>query len=180
MSRALLRLGVLEIGRIESAMNFKKLSIHNTPKINYMYCLNDRIATRLAQALNSNGHINGHPHARLLIANLVLFIWFTGPLARLVERLVPARPAEKGVQARYLDNFYLDQSALALDQVRRELVCLGSLVKSMIDRSLQAVLSGSQQDASSLSRSDDDVDKLYEEIIRYLSRLSKDEPIQSS
>jgi len=112
-------------------------------------------------------------HTVFNIANLVLFIWFTGPLARLVERLVPARPAEKGVQARYLDNFYLDQPAFALDQVRRELVCLGSLVKSMIDRSLQAVLSGSQQDASSLSRSDDDVDKLYEEIIRYLSRLSQ-------
>ena len=112
-------------------------------------------------------------HTVFNVANLVLFIWFTVPLARLVERLVPVPPAPKGIQPKYLDEFFLTQPALALDQVRRELVHLGGLVKSMIDRSLDAVLAGSESDAAALSRADDDVDRLYEEIIRYLGKLSQ-------
>ena len=112
-------------------------------------------------------------HTIFNIVNLLLFIWFTGPLARLVVRLVPIPPAPAGIQPKYLDEFFLGQPALALDQVRRELVHLGGLVKSMIDRSLQAVMTGSESDAALLSRADDDVDKLYEEIIRYLGKVSQ-------
>ena len=112
-------------------------------------------------------------HTVFNIVNLLLFIWFTGPLARLVERLAPVPPAPKGIEPKYLDEFFLAQPALALDQVRRELVHLGDLVKSMIDRSLDAAISGSENDAAALSRADDDVDKLYEEVIRYLGKLSQ-------
>jgi phosphate:Na+ symporter len=112
-------------------------------------------------------------HTVFNIANLLLFIWFTGPLARLVERLVPLPPAPEGIRPKYLDEFFLDQPALALDQVRRELLHLGELVKSMIDQSLDAALSGGAEAAARLSRADDDVDELYEEIIRYLGKLSQ-------
>ena len=112
-------------------------------------------------------------HTIFNIANLFLFIWFTGPLARLVERLVPIPPAPVGIQPKYLDELYLEQPALALDQVRRELVRLGTLVKSMIDRSLEAVIAGSEDEAAALSRADDNVDRLYEEVIRYLGKLSQ-------
>jgi phosphate:Na+ symporter len=112
-------------------------------------------------------------HTIFNVANLLLFIWFTGPLARLVQRLAPVPPPPIGIQPRYLDEFFLAQPALALDQVRRELLHLGGLVKSMIDRSLDTVLSGSELDATELSRDDDDVDTLYEEIIGYLGKLSQ-------
>ncbi len=112
-------------------------------------------------------------HTIFNIANLVIFIWFTGPLARLVERLVPAPPKPIAIAPKYLDEFYLDQPALALDQVRRELLHLGGLVNAMVQRSFDAAISGSQNDANSLSRADDDVDKIYEEIIRYLGKLSQ-------
>jgi phosphate:Na+ symporter len=112
-------------------------------------------------------------HTVFNVVNLLLFIWFTGPLARLVERLAPVPPAPKGIEPKFLDEFFLAQPALALDQVRRELVHLGGLVKSMIDRSLDAAISGSEGDAAALSRADDDVDKLYEEVIRYLGKLSQ-------
>jgi phosphate:Na+ symporter len=112
-------------------------------------------------------------HTVFNVANLVIFIWFTIPLARLVERLVPAPAAPPGIQPEYLDEFFIDQPAMALDQVRRELQHLGSLVKSMIDRSVDTALTGFERDADALSRADDDVDKLYEEIIRYLGMLSQ-------
>ena len=112
-------------------------------------------------------------HTVFNVANLVIFIWFTNPLARLVERLVPVPAAPPGIQPKYLDEFFIDQPAMALDQVRRELRHLGGLVKLMIDRSVDIALTGSERDAEALSRADDDVDKLYEEVIRYLGMLSQ-------
>ena len=112
-------------------------------------------------------------HTVFNIVNLLLFIWFTGPLARLVERIVPIPPAPIGIEPKYLDEFFLSQPAMALDQVRRELVRLGGLVQSMIDKSLQVVMKGSQQEADALARAEDDADKLYEAIIRYLGQLSQ-------
>ena len=112
-------------------------------------------------------------HTIFNVANLLLFIWFTGPVARLVVRLAPAPPVPKEIQPKYLDEFFLTQPALALDQVRRELLRLGHLVKSMMDRALDAAMSGSESEASALARADDDVDKLYEEIVRYLGKLSQ-------
>jgi phosphate:Na+ symporter len=112
-------------------------------------------------------------HTVFNIANLLLFIWFTGPLARLVERLVPLPPVPEGIRPMYLDEFFLDQPALALDQVRRELVHLGGRVKSMLDRSLDAAIAGGADEIAALSRADDDVDDLYDEIIRYLGKLSQ-------
>ena len=112
-------------------------------------------------------------HTIFNVGNLLLFVWFTRPLARLVERLVPVPPLPMKIQPMYLDEFFLAQPALALDQVRRELVHLGGLVRSMINRSLAVVTAGSEEDVAVLSRADDDIDELYEEIIRYLGRLSQ-------
>jgi len=127
----------------------------------------------LEQAAADTPRQIANAHTIFNIGNLLLFIWFTGPLARLVERLVPIPPVPKGVQPKFLDEFFLEQPALALDQVRRELVHLGELVKSMIDRSLETAIQGSESDAAALSRADDDIDLLYEDIIRYLGKLSQ-------
>ncbi len=112
-------------------------------------------------------------HTLFNIANLLLFVWFTGPLGRLVERIVPPRPLPLGMQPKYLDEFFLEQPALALDQVRRELVRLGELVRNMLRQSLRVAASGGQGDVSALIRADDDIDSLYEHLIRYLGRLSQ-------
>ena len=112
-------------------------------------------------------------HTLFNIANLFLFIWFTVPLAKLVERLAPLPPPPKRIEPKYLDELFLEQPAMALDQVRRELVRMGGLVKSMIDRSLDAAVSGGNNKAAALSRADDDIDRLYEAIIRYLGKLSQ-------
>jgi phosphate:Na+ symporter len=112
-------------------------------------------------------------HTIFNVANLLIFIWVTGPLARLIERLVPSPPKPEGVKPRFLDEIYLEQPAMALDQVRRELARLGSLSASMVHRSLHTLLHGTERDRLALSRSDDDIDTLYEAIIAYLGRLSQ-------
>jgi len=129
----------------------------------------------LEQAAADTPRQIANAHTIFNVGNLFLFIWFTGPLARLVERIVPIPPTPQGIRPKYLDEFFLDQPALALDQVRRELVHMGGRVKTMIDGSLDAALSGSESDTASLSRADDDVDKLYAEVIGYLGKLSQED-----
>ena len=114
-------------------------------------------------------------HTLFNVANLVLFIWFTAPLAWLVERIVPPRPVVAGVKPKYLDNFYLSQPSLALDYVRRELVHLGTLVQGMIDRSIEVTIHGTEKAAEELRKADDDVDEIYEAIIRYLGKLLQED-----
>jgi len=129
--------------------------------------------TGLALAAADTPHQIANAHTLFNFANLFLFIWFTGPLARLIQRIVPVPPTPEGVRPKYLDDYFLTQPSLALDLVRRELTCLGELTWSMIDRALATTIHGSEHDVATLSKSDDDVDAVYEDIIRYLGRLSQ-------
>ncbi len=117
-------------------------------------------------------------HTIFNVANLLLFIGFTGPLSRLVTRIVPERPKPIGIQPLYLDDIYLEQPAMALDQVRRELVRLGGLVRDMLAHSLHVTASGTEDEVARLERADDDVDTLYRESIRYLGKLSQGNLVQ--
>ncbi len=117
-------------------------------------------------------------HTIFNVANLLLFIGFTGPLSRLVTRIVPERPKPVGIQPLFLDDIYLDQPAMALDQVRRELVRLGGLVRDMLRHSLRVTASGTKDEVARLERADNDIDTLYRESIRYLGKLSQGNLVQ--
>lgn len=109
--------------------------------------------------------------------NLAVMIWFTKPLARLAERLVPARPAKesKRVEPKYLDPVFLDTPALALNQVRMELGTLGECVRRMLDAAPPALAEGSPVDLDRVEAMDDDVDHLHSEILAYAAKLARDE-----
>ena len=112
-------------------------------------------------------------HTLFNLGNLLLFIWFTGPLARLVSWIVPEQRKAIGIQPLYLDDLFLEQPSLALDQVRRELTRLGGLVRQMLSRSLHVATKGSESEISSLAQADEDIDTIYEACIRFLGQLSQ-------
>ncbi|MCM2369847.1 Na/Pi cotransporter family protein [Aporhodopirellula aestuarii] len=112
-------------------------------------------------------------HTLFNVGNTSLFIWFTGPLARLVDRIVPKRKDPIGICPKYLDEMYLEHPALALDQVRRELVRLAELDREMLERSLGVATVGTQGDVARLRKAEDDVDALHGAIITYLAQLSQ-------
>ncbi|MCA9131840.1 MAG: Na/Pi cotransporter family protein, partial [Planctomycetales bacterium] len=89
-------------------------------------------------------------HTLFNVGNGLLFIWFTGPLARLVDWLVPQRREKLGIQPLYLDDLYLEQPALALDNVRRELVRLAELNQGMLARALRIVIVGNRDEIAAL------------------------------
>ncbi len=113
-------------------------------------------------------------HTLFNVINLLLFLGFTHSLARLVLWLVPARPpAEaKTTEAAYLDDFYLDQPALALDRVRMEVGRLGGFALSMVRDSLPTLTVGTRERIDSLQKRDLDIDALHNAIVGFLRKLS--------
>ena len=144
-----------------------------------------RSISPVAPPLTANGSVLAdtprqiaNAHTLFNVLNLGLFIWFTGPLSRIVNYIVPERPKPAGIQPQYLDALYLEQPALALDLVRRELLRLGGMIRAMLARSLHVVASGNNYEITSLGHANNDVDVLYQEIIHYLGKLSQQELVQ--
>ena len=118
-------------------------------------------------------------HTIFNLGNLLVFIWFTGPLSRLLNRIVPPRAVPAGIKPLYLDALYLEQPALALDQVRRELLRLGEMVGATLAQSLRVVTGGRKEDVDKIILADDNIDTLYADVIRFLGRLSQKDLIRN-
>jgi phosphate:Na+ symporter len=115
-------------------------------------------------------------HTVFNVANTMLFIWFTVPMARLVERLVPerAKPETKVAQPKYLDPIMLQTPALAMDIVRLELGRLGAAALHMMRDALKTVVHGTSREIDELKSMDDSVDVLHGAVVTYLGRLSQE------
>ena len=120
-------------------------------------------------------------HTLFNVANMLLFIWFTPALARLARWIAPERTAvgPARVKAQYLEAYYLQTPALALDRVKLELGVLGSLVLRMVRDAFGAISAGTREQLTGLAQADEDVDVLHGEIITYLGRLSLKDLIES-
>lgn len=113
-------------------------------------------------------------HTFFNVANAVLFIGFTVQIQRLVEWVVPDRPLreEDRVVTRYLNEEFLGTPAIALDAVRREVVRLGQLARTMLNASMQYATSATRLQLDELEKMDRPIDALHREIIGYLRTLS--------
>lgn len=111
----------------------------------------------------------------LNVVNAAVCIWFTGPLARLVQRLHPGRPEPEPTveQPKFLDDALLDTPDLALDRVRMELGHLGETVLRLLGRGPAMVFDGKAETIAEIPRLDSDVDNLHDAVISYLGRLSQ-------
>jgi phosphate:Na+ symporter len=105
------------------------------------------------------------------IGMLLGWIGFTRQLARLVERLVPQRGSEIGVEPEYLDDGVLEAPAIAIELARKELVRMGRLAIRQVERSVPPVLSGSATELTELADDDDEIDDLYAAILAYLRKI---------
>ncbi len=114
-------------------------------------------------------------HSVFNITNTFLFIWFVGPISKIVIKIIPERPttdAEKS-QPKYLDPALLNTPALALDAVRLELSRMGTRVTKITNGSLEAVSSGTAEDMRNLWKMDSRVDEIHGFILAYLADLSR-------
>ena len=113
-------------------------------------------------------------HTVFNVVNTFVFIWFTGPIARLVEYLVPDKPLDEKVivAPKYLDEELIETPSLALERTRLEIGHMGERVQAMLDRMMSAVLTGDRDTLIGLAKLDDEVDILHGHIVTYLGKIS--------
>jgi phosphate:Na+ symporter len=140
--------------------------------------MSEWLSHSLGQA-SSEVHINlardlANAHTLFNVANTVIMIGFSVPLARLATWLVKDRPSSSAVtlKAKYLDDLLLETPSLALDRVRLELIRMGDRIVEMIRRAADITLMGNEAELDQLQGLDDEIDSLFEQIARYLGRIS--------
>ncbi|MGH8723751.1 MAG: Na/Pi cotransporter family protein, partial [Burkholderiales bacterium] len=117
--------------------------------------------------------VNFHTAFNLLLA--ATLIWFTAPVARLAERLLPDDPRkDTRVAARHLDPAALDTPALATSNAAREVLRIGDIIETMLTGLLAVIRTNDVQLARQIRRMDDDVDGLYTAIKLYLTQIGRE------
>ncbi|HZI83674.1 MAG TPA: Na/Pi cotransporter family protein [Casimicrobiaceae bacterium] len=113
-----------------------------------------------------------------LVFNLALaaiFLFLTEPVARLAERLMPAKADDENpAKPRYLDPSALSTPALAIGNAVREAMRIGDVVEHMLTGMLTVLKTNDRELAEKLRKMDDVVDKLYTAVKLYLTQISRE------
>ena len=113
-----------------------------------------------------------------LVFNLVLalvFIAFVGPVARVVERLLPTPRTGLGSdRPRHLDPVALATPSLAISCAAREALHQADVVETMLRGVLTVLRDNDLAEAERLRKMDDTVDELYSAITFYLTQISRE------
>jgi phosphate:Na+ symporter len=114
-------------------------------------------------------------HTIFSVASTLVLIWFTGPIARLAQIIVPKRAQEvkRAGDPVYLDESSLTAPSLGLQRVRLELTRLGQLVLDVVRSGTQKVSSGTIEEINLLLDQDKENDRLSSEILHYIGLLSQ-------
>ncbi|MBS0445064.1 MAG: Na/Pi cotransporter family protein [Proteobacteria bacterium] len=114
-------------------------------------------------------------HLAFNLARAALFIAFTAPMSRLVERLLRAPPPEAGsTRPRHLDPSALATPSLAISCAAREALHQADVVETMLRGIVPVIRHNDLALAEQLRKLDDTVDELYSAIKFYLTQISRE------
>jgi phosphate:Na+ symporter len=104
----------------------------------------------------------------------IIFIGLTGPVGKLVEKLLPPPPPNTGDRPRHLDPVALATPSLAISCAAREALHQADVVETMLRGILPVMRNNDLALAERLRRMDDTVDELYSAIKFYLTQISRE------
>ncbi len=114
-------------------------------------------------------------HFGFNVALAIAFIFFTAPIARIAERLLPAKPiSDDPAKPRYLDASALDTPTLAISCAAREALRIGDVIAQMLNGMLTVLKFNDRVLAERLRKMDDIVDDLYTAVKLYLTQISRE------
>jgi len=114
-------------------------------------------------------------HLLFNVAIAVVFLFLTEPIARIAERLMPARPdSEDPAKPRHLDPSALATPALAISCAAREALRIGDVIEEMLTGMLTVLKTNDRALAERLRKMDDVVDELYTAVKLYLTQISRE------
>jgi len=103
------------------------------------------------------------------------FIFFTAQIARVAERLLPAKPLpDDPAKPRHLDPSALATPTLAISCAAREALRIGDVIEQMLQGMLAVLKTNDRALAERLRRMDDVVDDLYTAVKLYLTQISRE------
>ena len=114
-------------------------------------------------------------HLGFNVALALLFIFWTERIARIAERLLPAKPAaDNPAMPRHLDPSALGTPTLAIANAAREAMRIGDVVEDMLNGMLTVMQTDDRALAARLRQKDDIVDQLYTAVKLYLTQISRE------
>jgi len=118
--------------------------------------------------------VNFHTIFNFMLA--VVFIGLTGPVAKLSIFLFPdVDKTDDPGQSRHLDQNDIDNPVTSLINAARETLRMGDIVETMLSESLEVLAKDDAENAKSVRRMDDVVDRLHEEIKLYTTAITRHE-----
>jgi len=114
-------------------------------------------------------------HLLFNVTIAVVFLFLTEPIARVAERLMPARAdADNPAKPRYLDASALATPALAISCAAREALRISDVIERMLTGMLTVLKTNDRVLAERLRKQDDVVDQLYTAVKLYLTQISRE------
>jgi len=114
-------------------------------------------------------------HFGFNVALALAFLFFTAPIARVAERLLPTRPAsDDPAKPRHLDPSALATPTLAIACAAREALRIGDVIEEMLNGMLTVLKTNDRALAERLRKMDDVVDDLYTAVKLYLTQISRE------
>ena len=105
----------------------------------------------------------------------LLLVFWTEKIARIAERMLPARPAsENPAKPRHLDPSALDTPGLAIACAAREAMRIGDVIEHMLAGMLTVLTTNDRTLAERLRKMDDVVDELYTAVKLYLTQVPRE------
>jgi phosphate:Na+ symporter len=113
-------------------------------------------------------------HLAFNILVALVFIGFTGLIARKVEKLLPPNVDNALSRPRHLDPSALSTPSLAISCAAREALHQADVVETMLRGTLTVIKNNDIDLAENLRSLDDTVDELYSAIKYYLTKISRE------
>jgi phosphate:Na+ symporter len=113
-------------------------------------------------------------HLLFNLALAALFVAFTDPVGRLMDRWLPEPQVGSGDRPRHLDPVALATPSLAISCAAREALHQADVVETMLRGMLDVIRKNDLDLAEQLRRKDDLVDELYSAIKFYMTQISRE------
>lgn len=113
-------------------------------------------------------------HTIFNIAIAAIFLPLTGKAYQLIKRYIPDPVKKSNVnESRYLNEKLISTPSMAIDCVMRETMHMAEVVYTMIGNCLPALTSDSSAPSRELMKMESSVDRLHNEISKYVAKLGR-------
>ncbi len=130
----------------------------------------------IAEISNNPAHIVVNFHTFFNIAIACIFIFFTNIVAGLTKQILPDVPqSDDKVRPKHLDKNAFELPNLALSSATLETLHIGEIVENMLRESLAILETENASRAKVVAQMDNNVDRLYEEVKLYVSKVMREE-----